>query len=357
MEALKERLDSAIKAMGQAVTPFSSALEIGFTKLKSVFPEEKSISKVNALKESIEQQSNGVSTSSFTNVDSQNVKENFESLNKESESTVTNKERVKNERTEKISKRRHELKNEEVKVESLYVADAQKLVPKLYTFGYDFNHWNEYWAILNTGELYLGLPQCDSQHFNYEQERRQNPQRFLPYRANGNVIYGFEYNGREISFQLGQESVLVDSCTTFKRVNPCNNFTLEGIFRHESYSDPVECAASRGLPGQTSFYFSKEGQFKVKGCTSDRCLVPRPHSEELRNKVFIEAGSLVRSPDDNAHYNKYNSLGGKGSYSISENQITLLYDDGRTEEAYFFKYPGNDGLLSINGVNYFKDDR
>ncbi|GJP34848.1 hypothetical protein CLOM_g19262, partial [Closterium sp. NIES-68] len=129
----------------------------------------------------------------------------------------------------------------------LYVARTRHYTPNVLTFGYSFKQWTEYWALLTTGELYLGLPHGDPRHFDFHADRRTNPHRFVP-----------------LSHAHGRGAAGND--VVFKRVQPCeaeDGCRLDGRFVHEAARDFVDAAEASGVKGVTTVSFRPDGTFSV----------------------------------------------------------------------------------------------
>ncbi|CAI5479773.1 unnamed protein product [Closterium sp. Yama58-4] len=148
---------------------------------------------------------------------------------------------------------------ETVEVEELYVARSRHYTPNVLTFGYSFKEWTEYWALLSTGELYLGLPHGDPRHFDFHHDRRTNPHRYVPLSHSHGAAHEFEYGGCQVALAPGQQEVRVGGGdVVFKRVQPCEaeeGCRLEGRFVHAAARDFVDAAEASGVHGGTTLRY------------------------------------------------------------------------------------------------------
>ncbi|CAI5533254.1 unnamed protein product [Closterium sp. Naga37s-1] len=146
---------------------------------------------------------------------------------------------------------------------------------------YSFKEWTEYWALLSTGELYLGLPHGDPRHFDFHHDRRTNPHRFVPLSHSHGPAHEFDYGGCQVALAPGQQEVRVGGGdVVFKRVQPCEaeeGCRLEGRFVHAAARDFVDAAEASGVHGgrvEDAFFFeypgSGGGEVNINGTTYHR---------------------------------------------------------------------------------------
>ncbi|GJP49288.1 hypothetical protein CLOM_g8517 [Closterium sp. NIES-68] len=240
-----------------------------------------------------------------------------------------------------------------VAVEELYVARTRHYTPNVLTFGYSFKQWTEYWALLTTGELYLGLPHGDPRHFDFHADRRTNPHRFVPLSHAHGPSHEFEYDGCQVALSPGQQEVRLGNDVVFKRVQPCeaeDGCRLDGRFVHEAARDFVDAAEASGVKGVTTVSFRPDGTFSVRGGTG---ILPcksggRGGGEGVGVGMGMGNGEREGQVDDE-------DRGGRGEYEIRGNGIELRYEGGRVEDAFFFEYPGSEGTeVNINGTTYHR---
>lgn len=207
---------------------------------------------------------------------------------------------------------------------------------------YSFKDWTEYWALLSTGEVYLGLPHGDPRAFDFEEERRQNPHRFLPLETLQDAAVegqlrgarGFQYAGCFVPFDPAQQSIAVKEGMVFHRVGSCDGHRLEGTFLHRAPRNFVETSEAYGLQGPTAISFSKDGTFQILGCANICFRAP------ARSDGAMDATSSFEEES-------------RGRYNIKGNLIEFQYEGGAFEDAFFFEMPcAEESVVSINGVAY-----
>ncbi|CAI7842452.1 unnamed protein product [Closterium sp. NIES-53] len=245
---------------------------------------------------------------------------------------------------------------QEVAVEELYVARSRHYTPNVLTFGYSFKEWTEYWALLSTGELYLGLPHGDPRHFDFHHDRRTNPHRFVPLSHSHGPAHEFEYSGCQVALAPGQQEVRVGGGdVVFKRVQPCEaeeGCRLEGRFVHAAARDFVDAAEASGVHGGTTVTFRGDGTFSVQGATG---IFPcKAGGVSVGEGVGTGVGRWVGLEGRDGEVDD-EEREGRGEYEIRGNGIELRYEGGRVEDAFFFEYPGSGGgEVNINGTTYHR---
>lgn len=224
-----------------------------------------------------------------------------------------------------------------LQIEGLYVANILQMRPKAFGIGYEYANFNVFWLLLPGGQVYFGLPQGDPAFFDLERARREQPAKVGSYRLVRGQVQ-FSYRGVPVSFPQGAATVPLgllwpgqSGKTVFRRVEPCDHCRLSGSFARRSFSDVSSALGLGNVSGEVRFVFSPDGRFEVSGFTG-----------------FAVSGSSAGAAGSS-------QAGGRGTYSIQNNLLQLLYQDGRREQAFFFRFPGEENtLISINGSNYLR---
>ncbi|CAI5514958.1 unnamed protein product [Closterium sp. Naga37s-1] len=223
---------------------------------------------------------------------------------------------------------------------------------------YSFKEWTEYWALLSTGELYLGLPHGDPRHFDFHHDRRTNPHRFVPLSHSHGPAHEFDYVGCQVALAPGQQEVRVGGGdVVFKRVQPCEaeeGCRLEGRFVHAAARDFVDAAEASGVHGGTTVTFRGDGTFSVQGATGILPCKAGGVSVGEGAGTGMGAGRGVGSEGREQEVDD-EEREGRGEYEIRGKGIELRYEGGRVEDAFFFEYPGSGGgEVNINGTTYHR---
>ncbi|CAI5964117.1 unnamed protein product [Closterium sp. NIES-64] len=221
---------------------------------------------------------------------------------------------------------------------------------------YSFKEWTEYWALLSTGELYLGLPHGDPRHFDFHHDRRTNPHRFVPLSHAHGPAREFEYGGCQVALAPGQQEVRVGGGdVVFKRVQPCEaeeGCRLEGRFVHAAARDFVDAAEASGVHGGTTVTFRGDGTFSVQGATG--ILPCKAGGMGVGEGAGMGVGRVGELEGREGEVDD-EEREGRGEYEIRGNGIELRYEGGRVEDAFFFEYPGSGGSeVNINGTTYHR---
>ncbi|MCS7067679.1 MAG: hypothetical protein RMK51_08070 [Meiothermus sp.] len=222
-------------------------------------------------------------------------------------------------------------------IEGLYVANILRMRANTYGPGYTYTSFNAFWLFLSGGRLYFGLPPGDPTRLDYEKARREEPERVGSYRMVGNQVQ-FTFRGTAVAFTRGAATVRLGALwpgqtgpTVFRRVESCDGCRLNGVYVRRSFTDLTSPLGSGNVSGEVRFRFGPDGRFEVQGFTGFA--------------VVGEAAGVAGSQ----------RTGGQGSYRIQNNRLELTYSDGRREQAFFFRFPGEEeDVISINGFNYLR---
>ena len=222
-------------------------------------------------------------------------------------------------------------------ISDLYVANILESRFNAFNSTYQNLSYNLFWVLLPNGRVYFAPPQGDPRRFDYNSICRTAPNNCSTYQASGGTIK-FTFRGKEISFSKGQNVVQIgrvvsgqNSGTTVFRKIDSGSVRLEGAFGRSSFTNTSSSVSSGGVSGDTVYRFTQDGRFAVSGFVG-----------------FTSSGG-------NAGAAGSQRSDGQGTYRISNNILELNFSDGRREQVFFFRAPGEeDKVISINGVNYLR---
>jgi len=222
-------------------------------------------------------------------------------------------------------------------ISDLYVANI--LESRMNPFNSTFQNlsYNLFWVLTPNGRVYFAAPQGDPRRFDFNSICQTTPNNCSTYQSTGGLIK-FTFRGKEVSFRKGQDVVQIgrvvsgqNSGTTVFRKIDAGNIRLEGRFGRSNFVNTSGGGSSGSVSSDTVYEFSGDGRFAVVGFVGFASTSGGTGA----------AGSRGRQ--------------GQGTYRVSNNILELNFSDGRREQVFFFRAPGEEEkVISINGVNYLR---
>ncbi|MCX8020830.1 MAG: hypothetical protein N2747_10085 [Chitinophagaceae bacterium] len=241
-------------------------------------------------------------------------------------------------------------------IRAMYVANIMRMVPNTYGFGYTYRNFNTFWVILNNGKVYFGPPPPNPSDFDYESACRKEDA-CATYTDKGSSIV-FTWKNIPVSLPDGSSIIKLKPAysgqtgqTIFKKIAAENNLRLEGAFSRKTFVDISSSVTSGNVSGETVFVFSRDGRFSIYGFSGFSA------TSKGTPMGSVQSPGAITPPPPPANVNVGRSSENfrYGTYEIRNNQLILTFSDGKREQYFFFRYPGEENsVIAIGGVNYIK---